>query len=132
MKILAKHKSLANLVDYRGWGFVKTNEFEEIKKQHLLEMRKDYKPFVFQTAPARDSRDGTVKNASLFNKYYGNIYGPDWNSAFYGITFEGLMFVRANFPELKSQTDRMLVTLFNEVFNEGFSVSEWKKRGYEE
>ena len=118
-KVYAKHQSLKNLAIYKGWGFVSTNQFTDVKKAHLLDMRKGSNSLVFNVHP-----NG---NEKLFRKYGIRARGSDLNSYFYGITIKGFQFIIENFPDIKNITDIMLRDLFDEVFSEDFDEYEWIK-----
>lgn len=121
MKALAKHKSLYTLVKWMRWGLVATNEYEEIRKDHLLDMRKD--KLVLYLSPNKMIKG----NMDFFDKYRGKrIEGSDWNSYFYGITFKGLFLVRNMFPDLKESCNEMILNVFEDVFNGEFD--DWRMR----
>ena len=109
----AKHKSLKNLIDRHGWDLVGTNEYDDIKKNHLLDMRNTNRPLVVYTAPNKNWNDSVL----YFKKFRkgDKPVGTEWNNNFYGITAYGLILIREIAPEIK--TDYMLTELFDWLFN---------------
>lgn len=101
----------------RGWGFVSTNNFPDVKKAHLLEMRRGPNALVFNISP-----NG---NEKILAKYGIKVYGSDWNSYFYSLTIKGFQFVLENYKDIKDVTDEMLKNLFDEVFSENLNEDEW-------
>ena len=110
MKVLAKHISLKNLVQDHEWGIVGTNEYEDIKKAHLLDMRKGKRPLVTDFSPNKNY----INSIAHFNRFRGGDepYGKDWNNNFYGTTVYGIIVLRELFPEMKDDIDSILYDMF--------------------
>lgn len=121
--MIARYKSLCNLVKNFQWGLVGTNEYDFIKKQHLLEMRKE--DLVFPISPNKSWKTTTQfieKNRRT------KITGPEWNSLFYGITIKGLILVRTIAPELDDITSDMIYDILTDIFNQK-DLGDWRIRG---
>lgn len=132
MKAYARHYSLRKLVYYFGWELVGTNEEEEIKKEHLLQMRRSPESLVFDVMPSAAGRGypGNLKHVE--NLRHKRIEGSEWNSNFYGVTFKGLMLIKQLFPDMEKIVYKMILHLLNNVFNGTYDEWELKKRGMPE
>jgi hypothetical protein len=136
MKILAKHQSLKNLIQMKGWGLVGTNEYSYITKAHLLDLRsRAGGKLVFDVGPTRtqtkmNMRTGKYEETGNQRWLEGlrgqRIQGSEWNSNFYGVSFDGLVFAMTAFPEMREKYDDMLWDLFHDIFNNKFE--EWERR----
>lgn len=127
MKKRAIHTSLKNIVLRYGWNVVGTNASDYIKKAHLLEMRRGLNPLVFDINPVRNNTG--YGNEKFFARYHGNVIGSEWNSNFYGITYEGLMTVLELFPEVRNDIEDMLYDLLDHIFNSDIDINDLKLRG---
>lgn len=105
--MIAKYKSLKNLFNTVGMSFVQTNQYpQSIKKNHLLEMRRD--DLVFYVDASNP----------MLGHYSIKPFGPDKNANYYSITIKGLLLLKKEAPELADEINEELKFFFDFVFEE--------------
>lgn len=76
----ARHRTLKEIAEDVGWGFVQTNHYGQNGKAHMLQMRKE----GLMNYTVGDYATG------LLNKYGVRPYGADKLANWYTITWAGL------------------------------------------